>query len=143
MEHFEIPDQDFDLLNDVASRIIGLIRHPRVITFQGEMGAGKTTLIKAICKNLGIALPVSSPTFTLINEYMLPSGDPVYHIDMYRLEQESDAIQLGIADYTYSGNWCLIEWPEKIGNWLPENFVSLKIEVEAGTLKRIITMRVS
>lgn len=142
MEHFEIPYQDFSTLHDVASRIVGLAYHSRVITFQGELGAGKTTLIKAICEHLGILSTVSSPTFTLINEYNLPTGDPVYHIDMYRLEQESDAIQLGITDYTHSGEWCLIEWPEKIAGWLPENFVSLKIEVEAGTLKRIITMRV-
>ncbi|HLA56621.1 MAG TPA: tRNA (adenosine(37)-N6)-threonylcarbamoyltransferase complex ATPase subunit type 1 TsaE [Flavobacterium sp.] len=91
----------------------------KVILFNGEMGAGKTTFIKALSKELGVTDTTSSPTFSLVNEYQSNDG-LVYHFDVYRLKSETEALDMGIEEYLYSGNWCFIEWAEKIPNLLPE-----------------------
>lgn len=93
----------------------------RVIAFHGEMGSGKTTFIKALCENLGVKDNVSSPTFSIINEYQLDNGSSIYHMDLYRLKSEAEALMAGIEECLYSGQWCLIEWPEKAPGLLPEN----------------------
>ena len=93
----------------------------KVILFNGEMGAGKTTFIKALCQNLGVENPTSSPTFSLVNEYETSSDELVYHFDMYRLKNQSEALDMGIDEYLYSGNWCFIEWADKIPDLIPEN----------------------
>ena len=95
------------------------------------MGAGKTTFIKAICKNLGVEDMTSSPTFSLVNEYETRQGQRVYHFDLYRINSEIEALDMGIDDYLYSGNWCFIEWPEKIPNLLPENVSIVNIRETA------------
>jgi tRNA threonylcarbamoyladenosine biosynthesis protein TsaE len=143
MKHYTISFEDFAALEKVAAEILRLAEPVKIITLQGDLGAGKTTLIKAFCKSLGIKFPVSSPTFTLINEYELPGGDPVFHIDMYRLDKPEDAVQLGLEEYFSQDAWCFIEWPEKIIGWLPENFVSLKIEVDTLTNSRNIFIRLA
>lgn len=91
-----------------------------VVLFIGEMGAGKTTVIKALCAVLGVKDEVSSPTFSLINAYETQAGVPIYHFDLYRLENELEALDIGVEEYLESGEMCFIEWPEKIINFLPE-----------------------
>ena len=103
----------------------------KVVLFNGLMGAGKTTFIKAICKNLGVEDMTSSPTFSLVNEYETSEGQRVYHFDLYRINSEIEALDMGIDDYLYSGNWCFIEWPEKIPNLLPENVSIVNIRETA------------
>jgi len=101
------------------------------IAFYGEMGAGKTTLIKSILQNIGVGDTVSSPTFPIINEYFSMSHGKIYHCDFYRLNSPQEAINIGVAEMFEEDTWCFIEWPQKLGNLLPQNFVSLKItEVE-------------
>lgn len=107
-----------DEINSVAQKIVD--QNPqKVIVFNGEMGVGKTTLIKAISAKLGVAGATSSPTFSLVNEYETNGNILVYHFDVYRLKSESEALDMGIDEYLYSGNWCFIEWAEKIPNLLP------------------------
>lgn len=86
----------------------------KIWIFDGEMGAGKTTLIKSICKNLGVMDEVSSPTFSIVNEYKTVDGKTVYHFDFYRVKSIEEVYDIGVEDYFYSGNICLVEWPEKI-----------------------------
>lgn len=110
----------------------------KVILFNGQMGAGKTTFIKALAKALGVQNTTSSPTFSLVNEYEIPNG-LVYHFDVYRLKNETEALDFGIDDYLYSGHWCLIEWAEKIPNLIPEKHSVITIEIlENGN--RILTL---
>ena len=115
-------------LEDVAQKILD--QNPnKVILFHGEMGVGKTTLIKQMCKNLGVTDATSSPTFSLVNEYETPSNQLVYHFDFYRLNKETEALDMGIDDYLYSGNWCFIEWAEKIPNLIPESHSVITISL--------------
>ncbi len=108
-----------DQLEEVAQQIIA--NNPKkVILFHGEMGVGKTTLIKQLCKTLGVTGATSSPTFSLVNEYEADDNQLVYHFDFYRLNKEEEALDMGVDDYLYSGNWCFIEWAEKIPNLIPE-----------------------
>ena len=113
-------------IKEVARRVIQNAKTKRIL-FYGEMGAGKTTLIKEICKELGVETAISSPTFSLVNEYEIP-GSVIYHFDFYRIESLAEAFDVGIEDYFYSGNYIFIEWPEKIAEILPENsnIVTLK-----------------
>ena len=101
----------------------------KVILFHGEMGVGKTTLIKQLCKELGVLDATSSPTFSLVNEYETTTNQIVYHFDFYRLKNELEALDMGADDYFYSGNWCFIEWAEKIPNLIPEHHSVITIEL--------------
>jgi tRNA threonylcarbamoyladenosine biosynthesis protein TsaE len=117
-----------DEIQSVAQKIIA--KNPeKVILFHGQMGAGKTTLIKALAKELGVNDATSSPTFSLVNEYKTANGDLLYHFDVYRLKTESEALDFGIDEYLYSGNWCFIEWPEKIPNLLPDKYSEITIAI--------------
>ena len=105
----------------------------KVVLFNGLMGAGKTTFIKALCKHLGVKDVTTSPTFSLVNDYQTPEGKSIYHFDLYRINSEIEALDMGIEEYLYSGNCCFIEWPEKIPNLLPEKFTTVNIrEIESG-----------
>ena len=107
-----------DEIDSVAQKILD--QNPqKIIIFNGEMGVGKTTLVKAICTKLGVTGATSSPTFSLVNEYETNGNILVYHFDVYRLKSESEALDMGIDEYLYSGNWCFVEWAEKIPNLLP------------------------
>lgn len=106
-------------LESVAKNIIAQSPN-KVVLFNGEMGVGKTTLIKKMCAILGVEGTTSSPTFSLVNEYQTSNSQIVYHFDCYRLKNEIEALDMGIDDYLYSGNWCFIEWSEKIENLIPE-----------------------
>ena len=117
-----------DELESVAQQIIAQ-QPARVILFHGEMGVGKTTLIKQLCKTLGVTEATSSPTFSLVNEYETITNQIVYHFDFYRLKNEMEALDMGADDYFYSGNWCFIEWAEKIPNLIPEEHAIITIEL--------------
>ena len=99
----------------------------RVLLFFGEMGVGKTTLIKEICKSLHSDEVISSPTFSLVNEYRTQYDEPIYHFDFYRIDSEEEALDIGVEDYFYSGDWCLIEWPNNIENLLPLGAVEIHL----------------
>ena len=109
----------------------------RVFVFQAPMGAGKTTFIKAICAYLQVKDSTSSPTFSIVNEYHSENG-PIYHFDFYRLKSEQEAFDLGYEEYFYSGDYCFIEWPEKIPNLIPEDAAIVKIEVTEDQSRTII-----
>ncbi len=136
MHTIEVKDEA--ALQDVARQIITLFPNDTIFAFFGEMGAGKTTLIKALCQHLGSVDEASSPTYALVNEYLTEDGAAIYHFDFYRIEAEEEAYDIGFEDYLDSGNRCFIEWPEKIHNLLPENYVSISILIETGS--RIINL---
>jgi len=115
-------------LPDLANKIIFTFPEERIFLFYGNMGAGKTTLINALCLALGVKDRTSSPTFSIVNEYSSEHGT-LFHFDFYRLKDEAEAYDLGYEEYFYSGNYCFVEWPEKIANLLPLRY--LKIAVEA------------
>ena len=115
-------------LEEVAQKIIAQNLN-KVILFNGEMGVGKTTLIKQLCKSLRVIGATSSPTFSLVNEYETATNQVVYHFDFYRLNNEVEALDMGIDDYLYSGNWCFIEWAEKIPNLIPESHSVISISL--------------
>ena len=119
-----------DQLDEVANQII--VQNPKkVILFHGEMGVGKTTLIKALAKKLGVLEPTKSPTFSLVNEYQTTTNQLVYHFDFYRLNRETEALDMGIEEYLYSGDWCFIEWAENIPNLIPEAHSIITIQLLA------------
>lgn len=101
----------------------------RVFAFNGEMGAGKTTFIAEVCRQLGADDDSGSPTFSIVNEYRAADGSPIYHFDFYRLDSPEEALDMGAEDYFYSGYLCLIEWPDRIGALLPEEAVEVDIRV--------------
>ena len=106
-------------LNDVALQILAY-KPEKIILFNGEMGVGKTTLIKELCTVLGVKNATSSPTFSIVNEYQTDTNNAVYHFDFYRLKSPMETLDMGIDDYLYSENWCFIEWSEKIIDLIPE-----------------------
>ncbi|WP_298303891.1 tRNA (adenosine(37)-N6)-threonylcarbamoyltransferase complex ATPase subunit type 1 TsaE [Flavobacterium sp.] len=117
-----------DEIDAVAQKIIS--ENPKkVILFNGLMGVGKTTLIKSLAKNLGVNDATSSPTFSLVNEYQISNNQYIYHFDVYRLKNETEALDMGIDEYLYSGNWCFIEWAENIPNLIPEEHSNIKIVI--------------
>ena len=115
-------------LNSIAKEIIATSKS-KMLLFYGEMGVGKTTLIKEICKELGTEDVANSPTFSLVNEYHTANKKIVYHFDFYRIEDENEAYDIGIEDYFYSEAWCLIEWPQNIENLLPLESTEIHISV--------------
>lgn len=127
-----------DDLSLVARRIIEWLGGPTVLLFDGEMGAGKTTLISAICREMNIVDEVSSPTFSLVNEYHSIEGDSIFHFDLYRIEDEYEALDIGIEEYFDSNQFCFVEWPDRIPNLLPQKFSRVDIKVDDG--KRIFSL---
>lgn len=130
MEVIRIPG--LHALPEVAAEMLNAIGDRRVVAFFGEMGAGKTTFIKALCDHLEVSDVTGSPSFGLINEYRSKGGDTVYHIDFYRIRDLEEAYDLGYEEYIYSGSYCFIEWPEKVDSLLPEDTVRVKISVSEG-----------
>ena len=123
-------------IENVAQKIVS--GNPnKVILFSGEMGVGKTTLIKALSKILGVREATSSPTFSLVNEYQTVDNQCIYHFDFYRLNNEIEALDMGVDDYLYSGNWCFIEWSEKIPNLIPDSHSVIQIQLLADGKRRL------
>lgn len=115
-------------LPEIATQLLKLAGEKKVFLFEAPMGAGKTTIIKALCKELGVIESITSPTFSIVNEYIGESG-PIYHFDFYRLKNEQEAYDLGYEEYFYSGNYCFVEWPQKINSLLPEDAFLIQIEL--------------
>ncbi len=126
---------DLSGLDEIAKLIVTKAKH-KILLFNGEMGAGKTTLIKAICEYLGVNDTVSSPTFSLVNEY---EGDDkiIYHFDFYRIQHEDEAYAIGFEEYEYNGDFLLIEWGEKISNLLPKEVHHINILIEENELRTL------
>jgi tRNA threonylcarbamoyladenosine biosynthesis protein TsaE len=127
-------------INEIANKIIAL-NPQKVILFNGEMGVGKTTLIKELCKMLGVNDATNSPTFSLVNEYQITKNQIVYHFDFYRLNSETEALDIGIDEYLYSGNWCFIEWSEKIQNLIPKEHSIINIELLANGNRKLVFIK--
>jgi len=115
-------------LNTVAEELLTFANGEKFFVFEGEMAAGKTTLIKAVCSLLGVEDVVSSPTFSIVNEYRSTKG-LVYHFDFYRLKNIQEAYDIGYEEYFYSGDYCLVEWPTKVEELLPERYIKVEIEI--------------
>jgi tRNA threonylcarbamoyladenosine biosynthesis protein TsaE len=124
-----------DQLPEVARKIITDNPHSRIIAFYGKMGVGKTTLIKAICSYLQVTDVVGSPTFSIVNQYMGKCKKSIFHFDFYRLSRLEEVFDLGYEDYFYSGNYCLIEWPEKIEPLLPDSCLRIYLQETNGIRK--------
>lgn len=122
----EILVRDVNELQSAAKRLIANFSAEKIILFEGEMGAGKTTFIKAICQELGVIETASSPTYSIVNEYEYPQGK-IFHFDFFRIKTETEAYDLGFEEYLYSGNYCLIEWPEKVSGLWPESYLKVTI----------------
>lgn len=118
-------------INAVAREFLNLIGNRKIIAFYAEMGAGKTTFIKALCEELGVIDLVNSPTFSIVNDYLTKTNQHIYHFDFYRLETVSDAINIGTEEYLYSGNICLIEWPNIAEDLLPDTALKVQIKVNS------------
>jgi len=126
----EYKSDSVDDLKEVAKKLISDFSDKRVILFYGEMGFGKTTLIKVLCQQLGVEEPTNSPTFSIVNEYLSNQNKTIYHFDFYRIEKEEEVFDMGYEDYFYDNSYCFIEWPEKIPNLLPPGAVKVKIMLD-------------
>jgi tRNA threonylcarbamoyladenosine biosynthesis protein TsaE len=127
---------DLSALPAAARTLLSAMKDQKVFLFHGEMGAGKTTFIKAICAELGVATAVSSPTFALVNEYEYPGG-LIYHFDCYRLKKANEALDFGLEEYLDSGHYCFIEWPEKIAEFWPASYVDVYLSTLDEHLREI------
>ena len=120
----------------VAEAIIAHAGNNRIFLFYGDMGAGKTTLIKSLCSFLGTEDTVTSPTFAIVNEYQRPE-DKIYHFDFYRLKDQTEALDMGYEEYFYAGAYCFIEWPEKIPDLLPDHYTRINIKAVNNGLREV------
>ncbi|HXU28412.1 MAG TPA: tRNA (adenosine(37)-N6)-threonylcarbamoyltransferase complex ATPase subunit type 1 TsaE [Bacteroidia bacterium] len=138
MDKLSFASVTIDVLNHVAHDIIEHLTDSKIILFYGEMGTGKTTLIKEICKQLGVMGSMSSPTFSVVNEYHTNGEKTIYHFDLYRIKNTEECLDLGMEEYLYSSNYCFIEWPEVALPLLPEKYYSLCIKTEKDNTRSII-----
>lgn len=127
----EIKIESLDKINDAAKAFIKTMGDRTIFAFRGEMGAGKTTFIKAVCEALGVDEVINSPTFAIVNEYGSANGELIYHFDFYRINSVEEAYDFGYEDYFYSGSLCFIEWPERIESLLPNNTTNVHISVNS------------
>lgn len=126
----KIPIPSLGDIDQAAGSFLEVMGEARVISFSGEMGAGKTTFIQALCRKLGVAAEVNSPTFSLVNEYFTSEGHSIFHFDLYRIEDPSELFDMGYEEYFFSGELCFIEWPEKASHLIPED--ALRVEILVG-----------
>lgn len=128
-----------DDLNALSRQVIEFGKEYKIWLLMGRMGAGKTTFSKALCAELGVMDMVQSPTFSLVNEYETDRAETIYHFDFYRVTQAEEALNIGVEEYFYSGNLCLIEWPENISELIPDEYLKIEIEVQ-GEESRMIKL---
>jgi tRNA threonylcarbamoyladenosine biosynthesis protein TsaE len=126
----EIIISDRSRLHDGAKKFLSLTSGRKIFAFFGSMGAGKTTIIKAICETLGAKDIVTSPSFTIVNEYRTLSGESIYHIDFYRIRKTEEVFDFGIEEYLDSGSYCFMEWPELVEGILPPGTLNVRITVD-------------
>lgn len=121
----------------IASQLVKLLGDNKIVTFYGEMGAGKTTLIRALCSELGVTDVVSSPTYSLVNEYISSTGVKICHFDFYRIDSIDEVYDMGYEEYFESGAYCFIEWPERIADLLPKDAVKLQLSVNKNNVRQL------
>ena len=126
-------------ISKAAQKLLTVIGVHKVFAFNGEMGAGKTTFIHALCKELEVKDAVSSPTFSIINQYKTKSGETIYHMDLYRLKNEEEAVNAGVEDCLFSNNICLVEWPDKATGIFPVNTLHVYIHVVDEKRRKLLT----
>ncbi len=127
----QITIHSIDEIAAAAAQFVRAIGDRRVFAFYGEMGAGKTTFVQAVCKALGVEDVINSPTFAIVNEYAIPDGEyPIYHFDFYRIKRLEEVYDMGYEEYFYGGGLCFIEWPELIEELLPDDVVHVKIDMQ-------------
>ena len=132
----EIKIQSLDQIHEAARQFIEAMGDNTVFALYGKMGAGKTTFIKAVCEELGVSDVITSPTFAIVNEYRSDiAGELIYHFDFYRINDVREAYDFGYEEYFYSGDLCLVEWPEKIEQLLPDNVMTVRITVDSDTAR--------
>ena len=136
MKH-EVIIRDTADLDRAAAEFLEKIGDSTLVAFFAPMGAGKTTFTTAICKALGVTDPVGSPTFAIVNEYLRADGDYMYHFDFYRINKLSEAIEIGLDDYLYSGCLCIMEWPENVEDLLPDDTLRVNITVDPDQSRRL------
>ena len=127
---------EFSSIAQIPPAIFNYSDGQKIFLFYGEMGAGKTTLIKSLCQCLGTTESVTSPTFSIVNEY-IGKDNKIYHFDFYRLKDQTEALDMGYEEYFYSDAYCFVEWPEKIPDLLPDHYISINIKVIDGNSRQI------
>ena len=134
----EIKIEHLENIREAAKAFISNIGNHRVFAFYGKMGAGKTTLVKAICEELGVEDVITSPTFAIVNEYSVHNGKCIYHFDFYRIKKLEEVYDMGYEDYFYSGALCFIEWPELIEELLPDDAVKVSIVEQSDGTRTVL-----
>jgi tRNA threonylcarbamoyladenosine biosynthesis protein TsaE len=136
--NLSLPIASLDDLPRVAAQVMTALEGHTIVLLEGEMGAGKTTFIKALCRELGVRDDVSSPTFALVNEYRDGQNRPIYHFDFYRLDDPQEAVNIGAQEYFDSGYLCLIEWPSRVEALLPPDRLLLTLTVTGPTSRELV-----
>ncbi len=135
-ENISFSDIHLDDLPQIVTEIYDFGKNYKIWLFKAEMGGGKTTFISQLCDYLEVEDHVSSPTFGLVNEYMSAKIGEIYHFDFYRIKNEQEAFEIGVEDYFYSGKLCLIEWPDMIPSFIPDQFILIEITISNEQTKR-------
>lgn len=130
--------QNLTELPATAEKLLRLADGYMVWVFEGDLGAGKTTLIKALCTQLHVVDNVSSPTFSIVNEYATATDDTIYHFDFYRIKHEAEAMDIGVEEYFYSGDYCFIEWPSKIPSLLPDKYLKITLILVSENQRQVL-----
>jgi tRNA threonylcarbamoyladenosine biosynthesis protein TsaE len=135
-------EYDLSQVDEAARYLLQHSGDQKVWCFVGEMGAGKTTLIKAICRELNVKDELSSPTFAIVNAYVNHSAEEVYHFDFYRIEDSSEIVQLGVEEYFDSGSFCFIEWPDRVVDFLPDEYLKINVKLVSDNRREITVTHV-